>query len=102
MLRFALHYGIHLILPLAIAFFFFKENRWLIALVLLSGILIDVDHLLASPVFDPTRCSIGFHPLHSYWAIVIYVVLFMFKKSRIFGLAFLIHILADIVDCLLM
>ena len=102
MLRFALHYGIHLILPLAIAFFFFKENRWLIALVLLSGILIDVDHLLASPVFDPTRCSIGFHPLHSYWAIVIYLALFIFKKSRIFGLPFLIHMLADAVDCLLM
>ena len=37
--------------------------------------LIDLDHLLATPIFDPARCSIGFHPLHSYYAIGVYFIL---------------------------
>lgn len=102
MLRFFLHYGIHFLVPIAIGLLFFpKEKRFKIILILLSGILIDVDHLLANPIFDPSRCSIGFHPLHSYWAIAIYFALLAPKKTRVFGIAFLIHILADSVDCYL-
>ena len=26
--------------------------------------MVDLDHLIADPIFDPQRC-IGFHPLHS-------------------------------------
>jgi hypothetical protein len=37
-----------------------------------------------------------------YWAIAAYFLLLFFKKTRIFGIAFLIHILADTVDCYLM
>ncbi len=99
MLRFLLHYGIHFLVPIAIGLLFFKEHKLKIILILLSGLLIDIDHLLASPIFDPNRCSIGFHPLHSYLAITFYSLLLLFKKSRIFGIALLIHILADIVDC---
>lgn len=102
MLRFFLHYGIHFLVPIAIGLLFFpKEKRFQTILILLSGILIDVDHLLADLIFDPNRCSIGFHPLHSYWAIGIYAMMLIPKKTRIFGLAFLIHILADSVDCYL-
>ncbi len=100
MLRFFLHYGIHFLVPIAIGLFFYKQNRGVLILILLSGILIDVDHFLATPVFDSTRCSIGFHPLHSYIAIGIYVAMFIYTKTRIFGLALLIHILADVVDCM--
>lgn len=64
--------------------------------------LIDLDHLLASPIFDANRCSINFHPLHSYYAITIYVLLLCFKRTRLIGLALCIHIIADIVDCALM
>ncbi|MEX0291631.1 MAG: DUF6122 family protein [Flavobacteriaceae bacterium] len=99
MLRFFIHYGIHFLVPIAIALLFFREKRLLVMLILLAGILIDIDHLFASPVFDPTRCSINFHPLHSYWAIAVYSVLLFVKKTRILGLALLIHILADLVDC---
>ena len=35
---------------------------------------VDLDHLLANPIYDPCRCSIGFHPLHNYFAIVIYLI----------------------------
>jgi hypothetical protein len=69
---------------------------------MLSAIIIDLDHLLANPVFDPTRCSINFHPLHSYYAIAIYIILTFIKKTRIIGLGLLIHMLADWADCLMM
>jgi hypothetical protein len=93
------HYGIHLLLPVVIGYFFYKENRIRAILILLGGMLIDIDHLLASPVFDPQRCSIGFHPLHSSWAISLYLLLLFFKRTHIYGLACLIHILADFTDC---
>lgn len=102
MLRFILHYGIHFILPILVGLIFFKEHRLKIILILLGGILIDVDHLWANPIFDPHRCSIGYHFLHTYWAIALYCALFFYKRTRIIGLALLIHILADSVDCWLM
>lgn len=99
MIRFIAHYGIHFIVPIIIAIYFYKENRLWSAVILLSGILIDIDHVLATPMFDPNRCSINFHPLHTYWAIGVYALLFAYKKTRIVGLSLLIHILADTVDC---
>ncbi|MGC1514504.1 MAG: DUF6122 family protein [Maribacter sp.] len=100
MVRFIAHYGIHFIVPIIVAFYFYREKWGWISIVLLSGILIDLDHFWATPLFDPNRCSIAFHPLHSYWAILVYTVLFIIKKTRIIGLALLIHMLADAVDCL--
>ncbi|WP_282180510.1 DUF6122 family protein [Maribacter stanieri] len=99
MVRFIAHYGIHFVVPIIIAYYFYKENRLWAAIILLSGIIIDLDHLLAIPLFEPNRCSINFHPLHTYWAIAVYALLFSVKRTRIFGLALLIHILADTVDC---
>ena len=100
MLRFITHYGIHFIVPILIGFCFFKKNSLRVTLILLSGLLIDLDHLLATPIFDADRCSIGFHPLHSVWAILIYALLPFFPKTRILGLGLIIHIIADTVDCL--
>ncbi|WP_297692465.1 DUF6122 family protein [uncultured Eudoraea sp.] len=99
MLRFLLHYGIHIIVPIAVGLLFFKDKKIWIILILLSGILIDFDHLFANPIFDPNRCSINFHPFHSYWAIVAYIFLFLYKNTRVIGLALLIHIFADSIDC---
>ena len=64
--------------------------------------LIDLDHLLANPIFNPNRCSINFHPLHTYYALAVYILLTIFKKTRLIGLGLIIHIIADIVDCTLM
>ncbi|MBQ4915710.1 hypothetical protein J8L85_14740 [Maribacter sp. MMG018] len=101
MIRFFLHYGIHFIVPFIIAFIFFKQYKWKVALILLAGIIIDIDHILADPIFEADRCSINYHPLHSYWAIGVYLLMLLWKKTRIWGIAFLIHIIADITDCLL-
>lgn len=102
MLRFTLHYGIHFIVPFILAFVFFKENRLRVLVILLAGIVIDIDHLIADPIFDSNRCSVGSHLLHQYWAIAVYFSLLFFKKTRIFGIALALHIIADTVDCWLM
>lgn len=100
MLQNILHYGIHLACPLLIALLFFK-SKWKIAfLIMISTMLIDIDHLLATPIFDPNRCSINYHPLHSYLAIALYIAMLFVNKLRILGIGLLVHIVADSIDCL--
>ena len=94
-----IHYFLHLGVPLIFTYLFFK-NKWKrVYLIFILSMLIDLDHLLASPIFDPNRCSINFHPLHSKLAILIYVILIIPKKTRIVGIALLFHILTDYIDC---
>lgn len=93
------HYGIHFILPLLVALVFFKQHWKKAYIIMLLAFIIDLDHLLANPMFDPNRCSINFHPLHNYYAIVIYNVLALLKPTRIFGIGLVIHIIADTADC---
>ena len=101
-LRFFLHYGLHILLPGIIAFVFFKSKFKLAWVLMILTMIIDLDHLFAIPIFDSTRCSIGFHLLHSYYAIGIYIVSIYFKKTRIIGIGLILHILVDIIDCILM
>jgi multidrug efflux pump subunit AcrB len=102
MLQSLVHYGIHFIVPVVIALVWFK-NQWKLALlIMLSTMLIDLDHLLATPIFDANRCSINFHPLHSYYAIALYILLSFIKKTRILGIGCVIHMVADGADCLMM
>ena len=63
--------------------------------------LVDLDHLLATPIFKENRCSINYHPLHSYIAIGLYSIGVFFKKTRVLCLALLFHMLTDYIDCLL-
>lgn len=98
-LQFVVHYGMHFVVPLAIAFLFFKDRPWKVYLIFLLAMAIDLDHLLADPIFDPNRCSVGYHPLHSFPVIGIYFGMLLFSKTRVIGLALLWHILTDRVDC---
>ena len=102
MLQPLVHYGIHFVLPIVIALIFFKPKWKVVYLIMLSTMLIDLDHLLASPIFDPNRCGINFHPLHTHIAIGIYIGLLFPKKTRVLGLGLCIHIIADQMDCWLM
>ena len=98
-LKFFIHYGIHFIIPLVVAFYFFKAKWKIVYLIFIATMLVDVDHFLATPIFEANRCSINYHPLHSYYAIAIYFMLLFFKKTRIIALGLLMHMLADFVDC---
>ncbi|MFT7037125.1 MAG: hypothetical protein ACJA2S_005667, partial [Cyclobacteriaceae bacterium] len=72
-------------------------------LILLATMLVDLDHLFANPIFDPNRCSVNFHFLHTYYAMACYVLLLFFKKPfRIIGIGLLFHMLTDYIDCLMM
>jgi len=61
--------------------------------------LVDLDHLLANPIYDPNRCSIQFHPLHTYYAIVVYIAMLFTKKTRVIAIGLLMHMIADQLDC---
>ena len=93
------HLALHFIVPLLVAFLFFKENLKLSYLAMMLTMLVDLDHLLASPIYDANRCSIGFHPLHQYWFIAIYLVMSFFSKTRLIGVGLIIHMSLDALDC---
>ncbi|WP_163709471.1 DUF6122 family protein [Mangrovibacterium lignilyticum] len=96
-----IHYFLHLVFPAIIAWLFFRKEWKKVYLIFLLTMLVDLDHLLATPIFQANRCSIGFHPLHSYYAIAGYVVLLFFRKPfNIIGIGLLFHMFTDLVDCL--
>ena len=100
MMHAAFHLIVHLALPAAAAFLFFRD-RWKSAwIVMVLATVIDADHLLADPVYDPHRCSLGFHPLHTLPAAVFYGLLLLIPAARIFATGLLLHLGADAVDCL--
>jgi len=94
------HYSLHLLAPALVALIFFKDNWKKVYLIFLLTLLVDLDHLVATPIFDPERCSIGYHFLHSYFAIAIYTLMLFFKKTRIIAIGLLMHIGTDIIDCI--
>jgi len=90
----------HFLVPGIIAYTFFRQNWKKVWIIFTLTMFADLDHLLASPLFDPNRCSINFHPLHSYYAIAIYALLLIPSKTRIVAIGLLFHMLSDFVDCL--
>lgn len=100
-LRHIVHYGGHFLVPFAIARIFWKENWLKAALIMLGTLVIDLDHLLADPIFDPQRCSIGFHPLHTLWAGAAYALLFFIPswKWKAVSIGCLWHLATDALDC---
>ncbi|MEP1150987.1 MAG: DUF6122 family protein [Balneola sp.] len=110
-----LHIGLHFIVPLLISFLFYRKDWKFSFWILIGTMLVDLDHLLANPIYDPTRCSIGFHPLHTWPAIIVYSTLFVTtffilqKKNEnrspffiihLVALGLLIHMALDWLDCL--
>ena len=100
-LKFFIHYGLHFIFPALIAFLFFRKNWKIAYLIFIATMFVDLDHLLANPIFDADRCGINFHPLHSYIAIGIYFIGLFFTKTRIIALGLLMHMCTDLSDCYL-
>ena len=102
MMATTLHMAAHLLLPGLVAWCFFR-SRWRLAwLIMLATMAVDLDHLLADPIFDPQRCGIGFHPLHSYPAIALYGVARLFKPLRVAAAGLLIHMQVDGTACIRM
>ena len=100
-LKFIVHYGFHFLLPIVISLCFYKKNWIQVYFIFIGTMLVDVDHLLANPIFDTNRCSINFHPLHTFYAIGVYTIMLIPKKIRVLGIALLLHMFADYLDCIL-
>lgn len=93
------HIVLHFLVPAVLVGLFVRE-RWRSAyLILVATMLVDIDHLLASPIYDPNRCSIGFHPLHMLWFVVFYIALCFFPKTKLIGVGLSVHMALDAVDC---
>lgn len=102
MLRTVIHLLLHVAVPLAVAWLCWRA-RWRQAFaVMLATMAIDLDHLLADPVFDPQRCSIGFHPLHRLPIAALYPLLLLHPLTRWAGAGLCIHLALDALDCVLM
>lgn len=112
-----IHIVLHFVIPVIIALLFYRSGWKMAALLMISTMLVDLDHLFATPIYDPDRCSIGFHPLHTIPAILIYVVLFTgplvavtksiakkyiksLRRIHLVGLGLLIHMALDWIDCI--
>lgn len=113
-----IHIVLHFVVPVLVARACYGRRWRSAALVLVATMVVDVDHVLADPIYDPERCSIGFHPLHGAPALLLYGALFALPwawKSRwnagrrgralwvvhLIGLGLLIHMALDWTDCLL-
>ncbi len=83
---------------------------------MVATMLVDADHLIATPIYDPARCSIGFHPFHTPLAIALYTALAAtplvpgrwksavrarkaLNALHLVGLGLLIHMALDWADC---
>ena len=98
-----LHYFLHLGFPFLIAYGFFRKDWKKVYFILLAPMLVDLDHLFATPVFDAQRCSINFHPLHTYYAMVFYfLMLFLRRPFNFIGMGLILHMFTDLIDCLIM
>jgi len=96
-----IHIALHILVPVGMAWFFFRSDWKKAALIMVAANLVDLDHLFASPVYDPNRCSIDFHPLHRILPISLYgaMMLLPWKPVRWLGIGLIIHMLLDALDC---
>lgn len=100
LLKTVIHYFLHLVFPVFIALIFFRKEWKKVYGLMLATMLIDLDHLFASPIFEAGRNSIGFHPLHSYPMIGAYVLGCILLKGnyKIIAIGLLFHIFTDFQD----
>jgi hypothetical protein len=102
MTRPLIHILLHFLVPGVIAWAVYRQ-RWRHAwIIMLLTMLVDVDHVLATPLYDPHRCGIGFHPLHTWWAIAVYCGMLTLPSTRLVGSGLVIHMALDASDCVWM
>jgi hypothetical protein len=95
-----IHLILHIMVPVLLARFAFPDRWKRLSFIMVSTMLVDLDHFLANPIFDPLRCSIGFHPLHSYPAIAAYVLMLILPQLRFVAIGLLIHMGLDGLECI--
>lgn len=102
-IRTFIHYSLHFLIPILFGYLFWRRNWKAATLIMIGTMVIDIDHLFATPIFDPHRCSVGFHPLHTLWAALFYLGLWFLPswKFKAIAVGCLFHLFTDSVDCYL-
>ena len=91
MMQIFIHYSLHFIFPLLIAFVFFRKDWKKVSLIMLSTMMVNIDYLISNPIYQEYRCSINFHPLHKYYDIVLYMIMiFLRRPFNIIGIGLFI------------
>jgi len=98
-MRPVVHMALHLLLPYLAARMLFPDQWKRAWIIMVATMVIDLDHLLADPIYDPNRCGIGVHPLHTLWAVLAYITMAVIPATRVIGFGLLIHIALDAFDC---
>lgn len=104
MLQFFFHYFLHFI-AIGLIAWLYSPKIWMKAwLILIATMLVDVDHIFATPILDHKRCGIGYHPLHSEIAIGAYILGIAFLKRQttlhLIAIGLLFHMITDSLDCI--
>lgn len=109
------HIALHLLVPVTVAALAYRPEWRSAGLIMIATMLVDLDHLFADPIYDPERCSIGFHPLHGSVPIGIYMMLCLaplagpvfggrahrhLRIVHLVGVGLLIHMGLDALDCI--
>lgn len=98
-----LHYFLHFGFIGVIAFVFFRDDWKKVYLIILATMLVDLDHLIADPIFQSNRISVGYHFLHTHYAIIVYIgMLFLPRPYNIIGVGLVFHMVTDFIDGLFM
>ncbi len=106
--RASIHLALHVLIPALVAAFLARGQVKAIFIILMSTMLVDLDHLLAVPIYAANRCSIWFHPLHTLVPILVYSFMMFWpllvkgKKHRVvgwIGAGLVIHMSLDALDC---
>lgn len=99
-IKMLVHYLMHFFVPALLAKFIYKSGWRKAYYIMLATMLVDLDHVFATPMFHPDRNSIGFHPLHTYPMIVLYALGTVFLKGnyRIIAIGLLFHMYTDFQD----
>ena len=111
------HIALHFAVPWLLAVVIDKDRRLQTWLILVGTMAVDLEHLQAEPIYDPSRCSIGFHPLHTVPMVGVYTLMmtFPFVMGRagvikedsqrrvvfLLGLGLVVHLILVGDDCLL-
>jgi hypothetical protein len=97
-----IHLLLHFAVPAVVAKLAWPRQFLKSFLTMSATMLVDLDHLLADPVYDPDRCSIGYHPLHQYPMIALYTLALWWPRTRLICIGLLIHMFLDGMDCIWM
>ena len=96
------HLALHFVIPAVLTGLFFRKNWKRAYFLMIATMLVDIDHLFADLIYDPNRCSLGFHPLHEPWFVFFYAALCFapnMPKIRLIGIGLTVHMVLDAIDC---